>query len=82
MSLKPGTKVANPYPETHPDMGLRRQMSSLRFQTGPPSLVARPGLGSMEEVMSLRFGHYLVYFLKGNIFSLKLYYSIQLLTTG
>ncbi|XP_071382140.1 coronin-2A-like [Centroberyx affinis] len=35
MSLKPGTRVANPYPETPPDKGLARQLSSLRFQTGP-----------------------------------------------
>uniref|UniRef100_A0A3B5AAZ6 Coronin n=1 Tax=Stegastes partitus TaxID=144197 RepID=A0A3B5AAZ6_9TELE len=32
MSLKPGTRVANPYPETQAERGLVRQLSSLRFQ--------------------------------------------------
>ncbi|XP_054863684.1 coronin-2B [Amphiprion ocellaris] len=35
MSLKPGTRVANPYPETQAERGLVRQLSSLRFQMGP-----------------------------------------------
>ncbi|XP_070785777.1 coronin-2A [Enoplosus armatus] len=35
MSLKPGTHVANPYPESPAEKGLMRQLSSLRFQMGP-----------------------------------------------
>ncbi|XP_053272607.1 coronin-2B [Pleuronectes platessa] len=35
MSLKPATRVANPYPETPAEKGVARQLSSLRFQTGP-----------------------------------------------
>uniref|UniRef100_A0A667Y7T3 Coronin n=1 Tax=Myripristis murdjan TaxID=586833 RepID=A0A667Y7T3_9TELE len=32
MSLRPGTNIANPYPETPADKGLERQLSALRFQ--------------------------------------------------
>ncbi|XP_042368224.1 coronin-2B [Plectropomus leopardus] len=35
MSLRPESQVANPYPETPAEKGLVRQLSSLRFQTGP-----------------------------------------------
>lgn len=48
MSLKPGTRVANPYPETPAEKGLVRQLSSLRFQA--VGAVTRRDLDFMEEV--------------------------------
>lgn len=51
MSLKPGTRVANPYPETPAEKGLVRQLSSLRFEMGPADgAVTRTDLNFMEEV--------------------------------
>ncbi|TMS01859.1 Coronin-2A, partial [Larimichthys crocea] len=47
MSLKPGTRVANPYPETPAEKGLVRQLSSLRFQA--VGAVTRRDLDFMEE---------------------------------
>ncbi|KAG7232239.1 hypothetical protein INR49_009383 [Caranx melampygus] len=35
ISLKPETRIANPYPETPAEKGLVRQLSNLRFQMGP-----------------------------------------------
>uniref|UniRef100_A0A8D3C0L8 Coronin n=1 Tax=Scophthalmus maximus TaxID=52904 RepID=A0A8D3C0L8_SCOMX len=35
MSLKPGTRLANPYPESPAEKGLVRQLGNLRFQMGP-----------------------------------------------
>ncbi|XP_038588289.1 coronin-2B-like [Micropterus salmoides] len=50
MSLKPGTQVANPYPETPAEKGLVRQLGSLRFQMGPAiGAVTRTDLDFMEE---------------------------------
>ncbi|XP_054457393.1 coronin-2B [Anoplopoma fimbria] len=50
MSLKPGTRVANPYPETPAEKGLVRQLSSLRFQMDPAvGAVPRHNLDIMEE---------------------------------
>lgn len=51
MSLKPETQVANPYPETPAEKGLARQLSSLRFQTGPAvGTVTGMDLDFKEEV--------------------------------
>ncbi|KAM8747359.1 coronin-2A [Acanthopagrus schlegelii] len=50
MSLKPGTRVANPYPETPAEKGLVRQLSSLRFEMGPADgAVTGTDLNFMEE---------------------------------
>lgn len=49
MSLKPGTRVANPYPETPAEKGLVRQPSSLRLQMSP-AVGAVTGTDIMEEV--------------------------------
>lgn len=52
MSLKPGTRVANPYPETPADKGLVRQLSW--FQMGPAvGTVPGADLDLMEEVTSV-----------------------------
>uniref|UniRef100_A0A671UQP7 Coronin n=1 Tax=Sparus aurata TaxID=8175 RepID=A0A671UQP7_SPAAU len=54
MSMKPGTRVANPYPETPAEKGLVRQLSSLRFEMGPADgAVTRTDLNFMEEVDGL-----------------------------
>lgn len=59
MSLKPGTRVANPYPETPAEKGLVRQLSSLRFQMGPAvGAVTRTDLDFMEEVEHCMFGNH------------------------
>ncbi|KAI3375990.1 hypothetical protein L3Q82_016521, partial [Scortum barcoo] len=51
MSLRPGTRVANPYPESPAEKGLVRQLSSLRFPTGPAvGAVTGSDLHFMEEV--------------------------------
>uniref|UniRef100_A0A8D0DB39 Coronin n=1 Tax=Sander lucioperca TaxID=283035 RepID=A0A8D0DB39_SANLU len=51
MSLRPGTLIANPYPETPADKGLVRQLSSLRFQMDPSvGAVTKTRLEFMEEV--------------------------------
>lgn len=56
MSLKPGTQVANPYPETPAEKGLVRQLGSLRFQMGPAiGAVTRTDLDFMEEVEHCMF---------------------------
>ncbi|XP_029310455.1 coronin-2B-like isoform X2 [Cottoperca gobio] len=47
MSLKPGTRVANPYPESPAERRLVRQLSSLRFQMDPA--VTGSELDFMEE---------------------------------
>ncbi|XP_036969203.1 coronin-2B-like isoform X2 [Acanthopagrus latus] len=50
MSLKPGTRVANPYPETPAEKGLVRQLSSLRFEMGPADgAVTGTDVNFMEE---------------------------------
>ncbi|XP_040929807.2 coronin-2B-like, partial [Betta splendens] len=50
MSLKPGSEVTNPYPETPAEKGVARQRSSLRFQTRPAvGAVTRSNLILMEE---------------------------------
>ncbi|XP_047453976.1 coronin-2B-like [Mugil cephalus] len=50
MSLKPGTQVTNPYPETPAEKELVRQLSSLRFPMGPAiGAVMRTELDFMEE---------------------------------
>ncbi|KAM6959782.1 coronin-2A [Tautogolabrus adspersus] len=50
MSLRPETRVANPYPETPAEKGVVRQLSSLRFQMGPADgSVSRTDLDFMEE---------------------------------
>lgn len=52
--MKPGTRVANPYPETPAEKGLVRQLSSLRFEMGPADgAVTRTDLNFMEEVDGL-----------------------------
>uniref|UniRef100_A0A8C3A0W1 Coronin n=1 Tax=Cyclopterus lumpus TaxID=8103 RepID=A0A8C3A0W1_CYCLU len=51
MSLKPGTRVTNPYPETPAEKGLVRQLSCLRFQMDLAVVaVTGPNLDIMEEV--------------------------------
>lgn len=51
MSLRPGTRVINPYPETPAEKGLVRQLSGLRFQMDPAAVaVTGPALDFMEEV--------------------------------
>ncbi|XP_035770360.1 coronin-2B-like isoform X2 [Neolamprologus brichardi] len=49
MSLKPDTRVPNPYPETQAEKGLVRQLSSLRFQSSPAA-VTEIGQDFIEEV--------------------------------
>lgn len=49
MSLKPDTRVPNPYPETKAEKGLVRQLSSLRFQSSPAA-VTEIGQDFIEEV--------------------------------
>uniref|UniRef100_A0A669D720 Coronin n=1 Tax=Oreochromis niloticus TaxID=8128 RepID=A0A669D720_ORENI len=49
MSLKPETRVANPYPETPGEKGMVRQLSSLRFQRSPAA-VTEIGQEFVEEV--------------------------------
>ncbi|KAF1380980.1 hypothetical protein PFLUV_G00169690 [Perca fluviatilis] len=50
MSLRPGTLIANPYPETPAEKGLVRQLSSLRFQMDPSvGAVTKARLEFMEE---------------------------------
>lgn len=59
MSLKPGTQVANPYPETPAEKGLVRQLSNLRFQMGPAvGAVTGTNLDFMEVVKHRVFGHW------------------------
>ncbi|CAI5681853.1 unnamed protein product [Oreochromis niloticus] len=48
MSLKPETRVANPYPETPGEKGMVRQLSSLRFQRSPAA-VTEIGQEFVEE---------------------------------
>ncbi|XP_063324851.1 coronin-2B-like [Pelmatolapia mariae] len=48
MSLKPDTRVANPYPETPAEKGLVRQLSSLRFQSSQAA-VTEIGQDFIEE---------------------------------
>uniref|UniRef100_A0A3Q1ISE5 Coronin n=1 Tax=Anabas testudineus TaxID=64144 RepID=A0A3Q1ISE5_ANATE len=51
MSLKPGTEVTNPYPETSAEKGVVRQLSSSRFQMCPAvGAVTRSNMVLMEEV--------------------------------
>lgn len=51
MSLKPGTEVTNPYPETPAEKGVVKQLSSLRFQMYPAvGAVTSSNLVLMEEV--------------------------------
>uniref|UniRef100_A0A3B4U8N6 Coronin n=1 Tax=Seriola dumerili TaxID=41447 RepID=A0A3B4U8N6_SERDU len=51
ISLKPETRVANPYPETPAEKGLVRKLSNLRFQIGPAvGAVTGTNLELMEEV--------------------------------
>lgn len=51
MSLKPGTRLANPYPESPAEKGLVRQLGNLRFQMGPADgAVTGTHLDFMEEV--------------------------------
>ncbi|XP_039996815.1 coronin-2B-like [Xiphias gladius] len=50
MSLKPGPRVANPYPETPAEKGPVGQLSNLRFQMGPAvGAVTGTNLDFMEE---------------------------------
>lgn len=49
MSLKPGTPVANPYPEAPAEKGLVRHRSSLRIHKSP-AVGAELGTRFMEEV--------------------------------
>ncbi|XP_022616832.1 coronin-2B-like [Seriola dumerili] len=50
ISLKPETRVANPYPETPAEKGLVRKLSNLRFQIGPAvGAVTGTNLELMEE---------------------------------
>ncbi|KAL4007763.1 hypothetical protein ACER0C_001615 [Sarotherodon galilaeus] len=48
MSLKPETRVANPYPETPGEKGMVSQLSSLRFQRSPAAVTER-GQEFVEE---------------------------------
>lgn len=51
MSLRPESRVANPYPETPADKGPARQLSSLRFQTSPAvGGLPQTDMGLTEEV--------------------------------
>uniref|UniRef100_A0A3B4WCY2 Coronin n=1 Tax=Seriola lalandi dorsalis TaxID=1841481 RepID=A0A3B4WCY2_SERLL len=51
ISLKPETRVPNPYPETPAEKGLVRKLSHLRFQMGPAvGAVTGTNLELMEEV--------------------------------
>ncbi|XP_056299367.1 coronin-2B-like isoform X2 [Pseudoliparis swirei] len=57
MSLRPGTRVINPYPETPAEKGLVRQLSGLRFQMDPAAVaVTGPALDFMEEDTSTGTG--------------------------
>lgn len=63
MSLKPGTRVANPYPETPAEKGLVRQLSSLRLHMSP-AVGAVTGTDIMEEVKPYRniiYIHFYIY---------------------
>ena len=60
MSLKPGTRVANPYPETPSEKGLVRQLSNLRFQMDSAvCAVTGTNLDFMEKVDHGDFCHQL-----------------------
>ncbi|KAM6894290.1 coronin-2A-like [Lycodopsis pacificus] len=52
MSLKPGTRVANPYPETPAEKGIVRQLSSLMFQM---DLAVGAGTGPNLDIMEEAF---------------------------
>lgn len=51
ISLNPGTRIANPYPETPAEKGLVKQLSSLRLQISPAvGAMTRTDMDFMEEV--------------------------------
>ncbi|CAL1590260.1 unnamed protein product [Knipowitschia caucasica] len=66
MSLKPGTRVTNPYPELAPERGLNRQLSSQCIHMEPDFTALTPaGMGFIEEAFyeeqlsyqDLKFSH-------------------------